>query len=407
MATVAKRVWTDSKGRKHEAWRVGYTDKCGKRRFVQKGTKREAEAYRIKVEGELVRGTHTADAASITVGDACKLWLSAAEEGGCSRSTLKTYGEIVNGHVVPFVGSTKLSRLDAPAVVDFRNELIAAGRSQSMVRKAVRHLSMVLNEAVSLGLVAQNVAQGVRVRHRRVQGTRRKALAKRAEIPSQEHLRAMLEAADRLGNEDPRLPVMLRVVMGAGLRASELRAFSWDNSDLSAKSLTVDRSADRWNEIGAPKSDAGYRTIPIGPMLATSLKAWKLQCPPSPGNLMFPNRPRGRQWRSSVGQTSGGPIKQHTMAALLLKVQVAAGIAIDSGERTPTGLPVWKLRYDWHHLRHVAASNWLAQGVDLKRLQVWIGHENIQLTIDVYGHLMADERRDATLAAGAEAALLA
>ena len=90
-----------------------------------------------------------------------------------------------------------------------------------------------------------------------------------------------------------------------------------------------------------------------------------------------------------------------------LKVQVNAGIAIDSGKTDSAGRTIWKPRYDWHHLRHVAASNWLNDGIDLKRLQVWIGHENIQLTIDVYGHLMADAKKDAALAAGAEAALLA
>jgi site-specific recombinase XerD len=57
-------------------------------------------------------------------------------------------------------------------------------------------------------------------------------------------------------------------------------------------------------------------------------------------------------------------------------------------------------------LRHVAASNWLNDGIDLKRLQTWIGHENIQLTIDVYGHLIVDAKKDAALAASAEAALL-
>jgi integrase len=58
-------------------------------------------------------------------------------------------------------------------------------------------------------------------------------------------------------------------------------------------------------------------------------------------------------------------------------------------------------------LRHAAASFWIADGSDLKRLQVWIGHENIALTVDVYGHLIADKKKDAELAAGAEAALLA
>jgi site-specific recombinase XerD len=76
-------------------------------------------------------------------------------------------------------------------------------------------------------------------------------------------------------------------------------------------------------------------------------------------------------------------------------------------EKDKNGGTIWTPRYDWHHLRHVAASSWLNDGIDLKRLQVWIGHENIQLTIDVYGHLMADAKKDAALAAGAEKALLA
>lgn len=52
----------------------------------------------------------------------------------------------------------------------------------------------------------------------------------------------------------------------------------------------------------------------------------------------------------------------------------------------------------FHALRHAAASGWIASKIDLKRLQVWIGHESIQLTLDTYGHLLADQERDAELA---------
>ena len=41
---------------------------------------------------------------------------------------------------------------------------------------------------------------------------------------------------------------------------------------------------------------------------------------------------------------------------------------------------------------------WIASKIDLKRLQVWIGYESIQLTLDTYGHLLADQERDAELA---------
>jgi integrase len=241
------------------------------------------------------------------------------------------------------------------------------------------------------GLVAQNVARPVKVKRPRAE--ERQGLAKRAELPPIAHLKAMLEAADRLATEDPRLPALLRIVMLCGLRASEVRGFPWANAHLKGPDLTVSQRADRWNEIGPPKSNAGHRGIPIGPSLATVLKAWKLRCPTSPLGLMFPNR-------------RGGVIDQSSFIRLLRKVQIAAGLAIDSGNRDAKGNVIWRARYDWHHLRHVAASNWLNEGIDLKRLQTWIGHENIQLTIDVYGHLVVDAKKDAALAAGAEAALL-
>ena len=276
-----------------------------------------------------------------------------------------------------------------------------------MTSKAVRHLSMILGEAVRRGLVGQNVARGVVVKRPRQDGKRQR-LAKRADIPPIEQLRRLLEAAERLGEDDPRLPILVPVVMLAGLRASEVRGLAWPNANLgSSASLTVTQRADRWNDIGPPKSDAGYRTIPIGPALARRLKAWKLRCPPTPLHLMFPATRRARRWSSDRAELGYGPIKQGAFSDLFLKVQIGAGLAIDTGRKDMKGDPIWKARYGWHDLRHVAASSWLNDGIDLKRLQTWMGHENIQLTIDVYGHLMADAKKDAALAAGAEASLLA
>jgi integrase len=353
MATVKKRAWTTAAGEKREAFRVSYTDRSGKRQHKQFTLKRDADAYRIKVEGELAQGIHTPDARSATVAEAADVWIASCEASGCDRGTLKTYREIANRHIKPQIGNEKLSRLSAPRVVEFRDALMVT-RSHAMAGKAVRHLSMILAEAMRRGSVAQNVARAVKVKRPRGE---QQNLAKRAEIPPVEHLKAMIEAADRLSNEDPRLPVLLRVVMLGGLRASEARGFAWPGADLNVPSLSVTQRADRWNDIGPPKSNAGHRCVPIGPRLATMLKAWKLRCPPSKLNLMFPN-------------SRGGVIDQKGFIGLLVKVQVAAALALDTGRKDRKGRTIWTPRYDWHHLRHVAASNWLNDGIDLKRLQV-------------------------------------
>jgi integrase len=390
MATVRKRSWTTEKGERKEAWRVRYVDQHGKTRTRQFARKANAEAWRIKSEGEVAAGVHTPDSASVTVAAAADIWLAAAREGGCDRGTLKSYAEVVNLHIKPLIGSEKLSRLTSPRVIDFRSELLAT-RSFAMAKKGVRHLSMVLAEAMRRGLVAQNVATKVTVRRPRQEEQR---LAEQAEIPARDHLRALVEAADRMANEDPRIPVLIRVVMLTGLRSSELRGFAWAGADLKAPSLRVSQRADRWNVIGPPKSTAGTRTIPIGPGLAQRLREWRLRCPPTELGLMFPN-------------ARGGVIDQKGMTALFLKVQIAAGLAIDTGRKDAKGATIWRARYGLHDLRHAAASFWISRGIDFKRLQLWIGHENIQLTIDVYGHLVVDQEKDAELAGGAEAALLA
>jgi len=386
MAAIRKRAWTTATGERREAWRVSYVDQHGKTLTRQFALKRDADAYRVKAEGEVVAGIHTADSASVTVGQAADLWIAAAENNGRERGTIKSYRELANLHIKPMLGAERLSRLSSPKVVTFADAMTST-RSIAMAGKAVRALSMILGEAQRRGLVAQNVARGVKV-------SRSKRDKKRIMIPPKPHLVALLEAADAMENEDPRLPALIRVAMFAGLRSSELRGFIWQSADLAAPALTVSQRADRWNDIGVPKSDAGHRTIPIGPSLAVILKAWKLRCPTSTTSLMFPNA------RSK-------PMSQHSITERFLAVQIKAGLAIDSGKLTQDGATIWKPRYGLHSLRHAAASAWIKQGIDLKRLQVWIGHATIQLTIDTYGHLITDAQADAALAGGAEMAMLA
>ena len=59
--------------------------------------------------------------------------------------------------------------------------------------------------------------------------------------------------------------------------------------------------------IGAPKSDASVRTIPIDPdVTAPALKEWKLKCPPS--DLVFPTRTGKPQDYNGIRDGSIDPV---------------------------------------------------------------------------------------------------
>lgn len=105
--------------------------------------------------------------------------------------------------------------------------------------------------------------------------------------------------------------------------------------------------------------------------------------------LLFPNRQGGVRLHSNMLNREYWP------------VQIQAGLTRSGRGGAP------RARYDFHALRHYAASAWIKQKVDLKRLTSWLGHSSVQITLDTYGHLIKDEQGDAAIAAAAQAELLA
>jgi integrase len=59
-----------------------------------------------------------------------------------------------------------------------------------------------------------------------------------------------------------------------------------------------------------------------------------------------------------------------------------------------------------HDLRHAAASLWIEQRVNAKRVQSWLGHHSIQVTFDTYGHLFEAAERESSVAAAIEQELM-
>src|SRR5262249_41670084 len=121
----------------------------------------------------------------------------------------------------------------------------------------------------------------------------------------------------------------------AGLRASELRGLAWGDVDLKRGELRVRQRADCYLAIGKPKSRAGTREIPLGPFVINTLRAWKLTCPRSDLDLVFP--------------TGSGRISHHKsiIRSALMPAQISAGVVSSSGGAKYPGL---------HALRHFYAS---------------------------------------------------
>src|SRR5262249_13740263 len=173
MASIRKREW-QSGGVTKEAWVVDYFDQHGKRRLKTFEKKKEADAWLTDAKAEVRSGTHTADSASKTIGEAGDDWIAEAKADGLERSTVAQYQQHLDLHVRPHIGDMKLSRLTTPAVHDFRKTLRKAKTSPAMVDKVVTSLGSIVAYAVDNGMVAKNVVRDARPRRRRGQEKRQR-----------------------------------------------------------------------------------------------------------------------------------------------------------------------------------------------------------------------------------------
>ena len=267
--SVRKREWTTRKGEKKEAWVVDYADQQGDRHIQTFSRKKDADECAASVSVDIRQGVHTPHSKGITVAEAAEDWIAFVVLEGRERSTINHYRNHVKYHINPRLGREKLAKLTTPRINKFRDDLLASA-SRVQAKKVLTSLKALLKDAKRRGNVAQNVAQDVSISADKRGKSKLKA---GVDIPTPEEIKRIIHAAS--GKHRP----LLLTLIFTGLRSSELRGLRWQDVDLKHGELHVCQRADGFNEIGKPKSEAGDRTIPIGPLVLNAFKEWRLACP--------------------------------------------------------------------------------------------------------------------------------
>ena len=199
-------------------------------------------------------------------------------------------------------------------------------------------------------------------------------------------MKAILEAAR------PDWRTVLLVTATTGMRGGEIRGLRWCDVDLKAGEVRVSQRADEYGNIGNPKTrKSSGRKIPLTPCTIQALKEWQVKTGGRGEDLVFPSTLNARHPRHL------GVIRKALDAAC-----VAARIVKPDGTAKYPGI---------HRLRHFFAS-WCINpkergglGLTPKEAQDRLGHSNLTLTYNTYGHLFPTGN-DAEALAAAEDALL-
>jgi integrase len=263
-------------------------------------------------------------------------------------STVRSYEQALRGSkagkggLLRSLGSVRLTDLTLDDVQEYADRMLAAGAQPSTIRNSIMPVRVIC--AWRRREVPVNPTAGLRLPAVR---SGRDRIASPAEA---ERLLAALSSDDR---------PLWATALYAGLRRGELMALRWRDVDFAHGVLHVVRAWDpKDREMIAPKSKAGTRRVPIPAALRAHLAPAKLASGAEPDALVF-GASETPFSASSVGER--------------------AQRAWRDADLEPISL---------HECRHTFASLMIAAGVNAKALSTFMGHANISITLDRYGHLL-------------------
>jgi integrase len=320
---------------------------------IRKTFKREAEArsWRADALAALSRGALRAPKPT-TIREAWEAWHRGAEEGTIRNrsgdvykpSALRSYERGMRLRVLPGFGSTRLVDVRRADLQEFADGLLADGLDPSTIQVTLLPLRAIYRRSLARSELAVNPCAGLELAAVR---------GRRERFASPQEAARLIEA----------LPVEDRAVwattMYGGLRRGELQALRAEDVDLAAGVIRVERGWDDKKGPIALKSGAGRRKVPIPSLLRDYLIDHRMRSDRGGSQLTF-------------GRTPSEPFRP--------------------GGLQKRGDDAWEAatleRITFHECRHSFASLMIAAGVNAKALSTYMGHANISITLDRYGHLM-------------------
>ena len=316
-----------------------YTDWRGDRKLKKKRgfpRKKDAEEY----ERELLR--KEAQSCDMTFGSMTKLYMDDMRPR-LRESTMRSKEYLIEGKILPFFGSLPLNTITPAHVRKWQAEILKENPAPTYAKSIHNQLSAIFNYAVKYYRLPENPA--------RVAGAVGKKKASEMKFWTVEEFNKFLPCV-------PRLParVGFSVMFWTGLRIGELLALTPADIDLDAKTLSVTKTfqtIDGREVVTEPKTPKSRRTIEMPPKLAEMLKGYMA--------ALYNLAPDDRLF----------PFTKSYFHHQMRKGCEACGLE--------------KIRL--HDLRHSHASLLINLGYPVLVVSERLGHEDVETTLQTYGHL--------------------
>jgi len=371
MASVSKRRWTYN-GIVKEGWVVRYLDPAtGKRPSKKCESKKEADAFKRKVERDIEDGRHISPENEKTFADVAARYADHLEarlaDRAIGRSHYLRERSAIQKWGVPAICQKKFSVITGDDCIRLYRTMVAGGLSHKT--------------AESYLYAMRQMEKWARAPSRRwTRGDAFGEAMSEIKVPpvapvrtftAEQVVRLLSQVSQRRPKGHVRHVVFMECVVGlaalCGMRMGEIMALAPGDIDLENRSIRVGHNITRWRERKDTKTRSGKRVVSFPERLVKPLSSWLTEhAVPNAAGLLF-------------SKADGSILAHSSVRASWLALLDRCGMGATDGNH-----------YHFHALRHFHAS-WLLRNnmppADVARL---MGHSHAGITLRIYTHAMLD-----------------
>ncbi len=366
--TIRKKTITRN-GKTYTFWEARYTTGfdpgTGKQiqRSISGKTQKEVAQKLKAVTAAIDAGTYTAPN-KMTLGEWLDIWV-ADYLGGVKPRTTAIYKSDIRNHIKPALGAIRLEALDTHTIQQFYNRM-----AEHLSAKTIKNIHGVLHHALNQAAVNKyirfNPADAC---------TLPRCERKELKPLDEDQITAFMQAIKGDRFED-----LFLVTLFTGLRQGEVLGLTWDCVDFAHGILTINKQMQLHQEEGVEAyklvstKNGKARTIAAAPSVLAQLKHRRA--------IQAEQRLKaGPLWEDS-GLVFTDDIGHHLTKPTVYRSFKRAVAAIGRPE----------VRF--HDLRHSYAVVAIKSGDDIKTVQGNLGHATASFTLDVYGHVTDQMKKD-------------
>lgn len=248
----------------------------------------------------------------------------------------------------------------------YRAYLLEEGKSRSSINQALSAIRKLAAEAADNGLMPPALAVGVeRVRGVKQEGVRAGNWLTREEAEGLINTPVRRWQADEIPRTKAlRDQAILAVMIGAGLRRSEVAGLRWEQ---------IQQREGRWAIIDLVGKRGRVRSVGLPPWVKVGLDRWARAVGSSEGRVFLALNKDGSlagRVRTKGGYRTDGNLTPQAIYNVVNEHTLAAGLVDSAGNPALAA----------HDLRRTAAALALRGGADLRQIQQMLGHASITTT---------------------------